>query len=192
METLEIDKNINTNDDTLTITNGMILKYKIVQGPDSIRLNIMIKEVSDRVIFDFILRSKNSFYGRVIMTPNALMNGTRQYNYTVKGDVTLDDGTAVWMSQYVYSTLKDIGEIKYAPNGKEQVYKRIKYQNYDVIKDGKKISIPAFLVESDGNPKDMFLIADNKKFPIILRMNLGFVFDLVEIGYEKESPAPPH
>jgi hypothetical protein len=169
----------------LAITKGMTLKYKIVHGTDSIKLQVMMKEVSNQVIFDFILRSMNSFYGRVIMTPNALKNGTKQYNYSIKGDITLTDATAVLMSQYVYSALKEAGEIKMAPDGKEKTYKIIKEQNYEVIKDGKKISVPAILVESDGAPKDMFLIADNKDFPIILRMNLGFMFDLEEVDSEE-------
>jgi hypothetical protein len=189
MESIEIDKNSSSVDDSLTITKGMTLKYNIVHNYDSMKLNVMIREVSNQVIFDFTLRSLNSFYGRVIMTPNALKNGTKQYNYTRQGDVTLTNATAIWMSQYVYTTLKDSGEIKMAPDGKEKVYKRVRYQDYEVIKDGKKISIPAFMVLSDGdNPKDMFLIADNKNFPIILQMNLGFKFDLSEIDSE-EIPA---
>ncbi len=173
--------------DSLAIKSGMILNYKILKTSDTIRLKVMIKEVSQRVIFDFILLSINSFYGRVILTPQALQSGTRQYNYSVKGDVILTDGTAVWMSQDVFQTLRNKGQIRYTPNGKEKLYKLIKHQNYEVLFDTKKIPIPALLIESEEDPKDVFIIADNANFPIILSMNLGFQFDLSEVLTEEAT-----
>ena len=121
------------------------------------------------------------------MTPDALKNGLRQYNYSVKGDVTLTDAVAVLMSQYVYRTLKDSAVLTMAPDRKEKTYRRKEFMDYPVVKDGKKFSVPAFLVESDDSTKDVFVIADNKSFPLILRMNLGFEFDLKEVLTEEPS-----
>ena len=178
-----------TKADSLNVTKGMTLTYRIVRDPDTMKLIVMIKEVSDKVVFDFIIRSKNSFYGRVTMTAEALEKGIRQYNYSVKGDVELTNATAVWVSQLYYTKFKDSVLLQMAPDGKEKIYHREKFMNYEVLKDGKKIKIPCFQVLSDGSPRDEFVIADNKSFPIIMHMNMGFDFDLIEIKSEEQ---PPH
>ncbi len=172
----------------LKLQKGMTLKYDIVKGHDSMQLKVMIKEVAPEFVFDFLLRSKSSFYGRVTMTPDALKNGLRQYNYSVKGDVTLTDAVAVLMSQYAYSTLKDSAVLTMSPDRKEKTFRRKELLNYPMMQDKKNISIPAFLVESDDSTKDVFVIADNKSFPVILRMNLGFEFDLKEVISVEPSP----
>lgn len=174
--------------DSLEVKKGMTLWYKIIHGTDSIKLEVRILEVSSQVSFDFIVRGNHGFYGRVMMSPEALQTGIKQFNFSMKGDVSLKDATSLWISQLVYNTLKNVGEMKMAIQKEEKNYKRTMYTNYLVKKDGKMITIPCMLVESDGNLKEQFFIADNKDFPIILSMNLGFPFELIQIDSPKETP----
>jgi hypothetical protein len=164
------------------VTPGMTLKYNVKDGDNKYTMWVMVKDVFPEVTFDWLILNDKCIQGRIKISSDAWKTADKENNLFDPGYQKLSEQTCLWVSQYIYSSLKNNGDVKMTPDQNEKHYVRKEYQDYPVKIDGKQGTFHCMYVESDDPSKDKFWIADAKTTPIILKMNFGFSMELYEIN----------
>src|ERR1039458_785792 len=164
------------------VTPGMTLKYNVKDGDAKYKMWVMIKDVFPEPVFDWLILNDKCIQGRIKISSEAWKTADKEYNHRDPGYQKLSEQTCIWVSQYIYSSLKNNGDVKMTPDQNEKHYVKKEYQDYPVKIDGKQGTVHCMYLESDDATKDKFWIADAKTTPIILKMNFGFSMELYEIN----------
>ena len=164
------------------VTRGMTLKYNVTDGETKYKMWVMVKDVFPEPIFDWLILNDKCVQGRIKISAEAWKTADKEYNLFDPGYQKLTEQTTLWVSQYIYSSLKNNGDVKMTPDQNEKHYVRKEYQDFPVKIDGQASTIHCMYLESDDATKDKFWIADSKNTPIILKMNFGFSMELYEIN----------
>ena len=163
------------------ITKGMCLRYNVSSEGENYKMYVILKEVFPQVKFDWIIMKSPCIRGSISMSTDAWKTADKQNNLFDPGDQKLSDQSCIWVSQYIFSSLKNNGEVKMTPDQIEKHYIRKAYKDLSVMVDGKPMNIHTLYTESDDSTKDKFWINDNKNSPVILKMDFGFKMELYEI-----------
>jgi len=163
------------------ITKGMCLRYNVTSEGEKYKMYVMVKDVFPQIKFDWIIMKSPCIRGSIAMSSDAWKTADKQNNLFDPGDQKLNDQSCIWVSQYIYSSLKNNGEVKMTPDQVEKHYIRKVYKDYPITLDGKATTIKALYTESDDSTKDKFWINDNKNSPVILKMDFGYSMELYEI-----------
>ncbi len=164
------------------VTPGMTLKYNVTDGEAKYQLWVMVHDVLPEVTFSWLILNDKCPQGHIKISADAWRTADKQNNLFDPGYQKLSEQTCIWVSQYVFASLKNNGDVKMTPDQNEKHYVRKDYQDFPVKINGTAATIHCMHVESDDATKDQFFIADAKQTPIILKMNFGFSMELFEIN----------
>ncbi len=164
------------------VTRGMTLKYNVTDGESKYKLWVMVKDVFPEPVFDWLILNDKCVQGRIKISSEAWKTADKQNNLFDPGYQKLNEQTCIWVSQYIYSSLKNNGDVKMTPDQNEKHYVRKDYQDFPVKIDGQAATIHCMYLESDDASKDKFWINDTKNTPVIIKMNFGFSMELYEIN----------
>ena len=163
------------------VTKGMCLRYNVTSEGETYKMYVIMKDVFPFVKFDWIIMKNPCIRGTISMSSEAWKTADKQNNLFDPGDQKLNDQSCLWLSQYIYSSLKNNGDVKMTSDQIEKNYSRKGYKDYPVILDGKAKTIKTLYTESDDSTKDKFWIIDNINTPVIAKMDFGYKMELVEI-----------
>jgi len=164
---------------------GTILVYEVVaNGEEYLFIGRITKQDKDGISFKFLMSEKYT-QGNVIMSKKAIKSATELLNYFQSKDYELTDKTSGWLSFDVFKKLKN-GEKVDINTGEEESFSLDVERNtfkYPVLIDnryGNTGSLTAFRIFNTENDHEM-IINDNKEYPVIITMYLGWSIRLVAI-----------
>jgi len=166
----------------INLKKNLLLNYEAITPNGVYDFKVKVEEVKKEIIFKFWMTNEQKTSGRIILMDEALKEAFGQYNNFNQKEVALKNLSSIWISQFVYQSLKNDGKVFISTstdltNLTELSVK--KNENYEVKLDGKKVSIPAMYCETKEEKK--YFIYDNSFNPLILHMKLDFELRLKEI-----------
>lgn len=161
--------------------------YKVnFQGRDyDFRVTNPVVDMDNGAKFRFKMTGDNSITGRVSISKEALATAHDQNNNFANGDLDLTDKTTVWISKEVFKELKENGASTMgADSWGAKEYKMVEPyfssdNYYPVNIDGKTLYIPCIKVASEDGQE--IWIADDESNPLILKMDISFTIELVQV-----------
>jgi len=160
--------------------SGMKLIYHVIYFGDEYDFIVHVNLLSKDISFDWLMTAPINSSGTVTIREKALKSAVKLFNYYSDGDtLEFEDYTSVWVSDLVYDALnKNKNIIIDAGDGNEM----LTYENNEklsVIINGEASDLDCIYSSSD--LFGWFWILDNRKFPIIVKMEIGWTITLTEI-----------
>ena len=164
----------------LKLKEGSRLTYWVDYYGEQYDFIVTVKEIGEEGIkFDYRM-TKLGTKGSVEITKGALNQALGQENTFRGGELVLSSKTTVWISRLVYSSLKGEGKVNVdVGEGTETLVLKGK-EKFEVEVDGKVKKMGVLLAETSEGKK--FTITDDKKFPLILKMDLGWLIGIKSIN----------
>lgn len=174
---------INTADgSTVDIKVGTVLVYEVNNEGTKYQFIVTIKKLEQGITFDWQMTAPINKKGTIEMAEEAVESADGLFNYFTGGVSKLTNQTSVWISRLMWAELHSEDEMAaIALDGGEPIgffrengdYFATKYKAGDVQL---KTSVLKSLSDSE-----TITIWENEKFPIILKMDLGWTIELKEI-----------
>ena len=173
--------------ETYRIKKGDKLVYEVNAFGDKYNFIVTINDQTDKggLDFNYEMTNANKTSGHVIISAEAKSNATKDVNYLGGGDLNLTEECTVWLSGKNFGDMpqkktvmqmdNNSPETFYVPE-KHKVNPVIKIKGEDKILDGFMINNAA-----DGNGDKTLWINNISTNSLILKMDLGFSIQLVEI-----------
>jgi len=159
---------------------GVKLVYHVDYFGDEYDFIVDMKHVSKEIEFDWKMTEPVNSSGNVIMTEKALKNAKLLFNYYSDGDtLKLEEYTSVWFSRAVYDALKKGEDVTIDAGDGDEVLSFEDYEDFPVIIDKEESSLKCIYSSSD--LFGWFWVLDSQKFPLILKMDIGWTITLTEI-----------
>lgn len=118
-------------------------------------------------------------HGMIMLTSDALKESRAQNNYFNGSDLYLNASTTVWVSEKVYSELKDQKYSRIDPGEGEEKFNLTGEAKMDLPFGDKLKKVKVLIAESESGKS--YWILDDKKNPLILKMNLGWKIDIKRV-----------
>ncbi|MGE3062331.1 MAG: hypothetical protein AB7T10_01700 [bacterium] len=160
--------------------SGAKFVYHVEYFGDEYDFIVDLKNLSKDIEFDWSMTSPMNSSGNVIIREKALKNATSLFNYYSNGDtLDMEDYTSIWVSKAVYNALKndDIVTIDAGDGDETLTFEEI--QKFTVVINGEDKELDCIYASSD--LFGWFWILDSQKFPLILKMDIGWTITLTEI-----------
>jgi len=159
---------------------GMKLVYHVVYFGDEYDFIVDVKKLSKDIEFDWSMTSPINSSGAVTIREKALKNATSLFNYYADGDtLDFDDYTSVWVSNAVYNALKKNEPVTIDAGDGDEMLTYENNERMSVLINGENTDLDCIYSSSD--LFGWFWILDNGKFPIIVKMDIGWTITLTEI-----------
>ena len=170
------------NAQKINLKKDLLLTYEAITPHGVYDFKVKVEEVKQEIIFKFWMTNEQKSNGRVILLEEAIKEAFGQYNNFNQKEIALKNLTSIWISQFVYRSLKNDGKAFISTSHDltdltELSVKKI--QNYEVKLDGKKVSFPAMYCETKKD--NQYFIYDNPINPLIFHMKLDFELKLKDI-----------
>ncbi|HAV92316.1 TPA: hypothetical protein DCW38_03960 [candidate division WOR-3 bacterium] len=160
---------------------GMKLVYHVEYFGDEYDFIVDVNKLSKDIAFDWSMTSPVNSSGTAVLREKALSSATKLFNYFSDGD-TLDfdeEYTSVWVSRAVYDALKKNDMVTIDAGDGDETLTFEDIEKMTVLIDGEDADLDCIYSSSD--LFGWFWILDNRKFPIIVKMDIGWTITLTEI-----------
>lgn len=173
----------------VTPTQQRTYIYEVIfQGQTyDFRVTNPIVDMNSGISFKFKMTGDVGIGGNITISKDAVNTAHNQNNRFSNGDLALTDETTVWVSNEVFSQLKNDGQTKISADmlgEKQYLIINDEYNDddefYPVNVDGEEKYIKCIKVGSSDGDEEMW-INDDPKNPLILKMKLSFSIELKQI-----------
>ncbi|HYG14506.1 MAG TPA: hypothetical protein VEC12_02060 [Bacteroidia bacterium] len=165
------------------IKPGTKLVYDVNANGNKYQFVVTVKNLGNGITFDWTMTTPDNLSGTVEMTPGALDTAHALYNFFTGGMTKLADQTSVWVSTSVWKDIHDEDEMTDLKLDSETEDSFIRFAMPDGYATTYK-GTPATMASSELRSlftDNVITVWENEKFPIILKMNLGWTIELREI-----------
>lgn len=128
--------------------------------------------------FEFEMTNAERTTGIVSISTSAMKSSTKWKNYFTDGANELAKETTVWTSELVYEKLKKDKKVKIVAAREEEEFVVKGKEKFTVMVDGKEKGLPCIYAKA--NSGNEIWILDNKKNPIILKMQVGITVTMTD------------
>ncbi|MEO0280757.1 MAG: hypothetical protein ABIN05_00215 [candidate division WOR-3 bacterium] len=157
--------------------------YDVSSWGDKYELVIEIKKMDKNLHYRYRLEDDTifKFVDDVVVLQKSLENSDRIFmnlwDYNVSN---LDDKISVFFSKKVFKDLVNKKEVTIDVGDGEEHLTFERKTTYNCVIDGKEIELKAIYATSD--LFGYFWILDDERFPLILKMEVGYIIELKEIN----------
>lgn len=170
-------------DSAVNIKPATKLIYDVNANGNKYQFIVTVKNLGNGVTFDWTMTTPDNLSGTVEMTPGALDSAHALYNFFTGGMTKLTSQTSVWLSKSVWNDIHDEDEMTDLKLDDETDDSFIRFampDGYAVNFKGAVSTVPCSELRSLFTD-NVITVWENEKFPIILKMNLGWTIELREI-----------
>jgi hypothetical protein len=168
------------------IKKGMVLVYQFENNNQKNDFIVTVEDFKTTLTFSFKMTNQKRTSGKISLSKEALKNAIAQYNYFQSNDVALDNQTSIWVSKKVWKNIKKKKKCFISTNSGELSLKELEFvnnQNYPLQMNGNdSILNVMYCITKDSNAYKYWIL-DDPNNPLILKMELNFSIELIEIKY---------
>lgn len=164
------------------ITVGTQLIYEVNTATAKYQFIVTIKKLDDGITFDWKMTAPISKKGTVVMAEEAVENAAGLFNYFATDTAKLTDQTSVWISRTMWREMHNEDEMVLISldNGEATGFFREDGEAHKITYKGKPLDMKVSNLKSLTDTQTI-TVWENEKFPIILKMDLGWTIELKEI-----------
>lgn len=160
--------------------SGSVLTYQVVDGSKSYNFIVTDLIMENSISFSWQMTAPANSSGKVVINENAIEEATQIVNYFSDGSSQkMENETTIWISRGIFRSIKNKNsyEINIDGNTETLTYNSVEKYKFDL--DGNKQEVDVLVAETDQGSK--FWILDDDKYPLILKMEVGFTIELVSV-----------
>jgi len=166
------------------ISEGDVLVYDVRDKGDLYYFMVTVKEYKNSILFDWEMTEPMNKKGSVEIRPKALSNSKELVNYVKEAPVVLEDKTIVWLSRNMFKEITggSVPDITFdGKAGNKMTVTGNSKQNIQY--KGKSLEVDVVEVTNNQSFFDLkkLAILNSSDNPLIVRMNIGFTVELVEV-----------
>jgi hypothetical protein len=164
---------------------GSTFIYEVSSWGDKYELMIEIKKMDKNLHYKYQVEDDTIFKVKdeVMISQKSLENSEKIFmnlwDYSVSN---LDDKTSLFFSKRVFQDLVNKKEVTIDVGDGEEHLTFERKTVYNCVVDGKEVELKAIYATSD--LFGYFWILDDERFPLILKMEVGYIIELKEIDKE--------
>lgn len=164
------------------ITVGTQLVYEVTTASAKYQFIVTVKKLDDGITFDWKMTAPINKKGTVVMAEEAVENATGLFNYFATDTARLNDQTSVWISRTMWREMHNEDEMVLISldNGEATGFFREDGEAHKISFKGKPLDMKVSNLKSLTDTQTI-TVWENEKFPIILKMDLGWTIELKEI-----------
>lgn len=164
------------------ITVGTQLIYEVNTATAKYQFIVTVKKLDDGITFDWKMTAPINKKGTVVMAEEAVENAAGLFNYFATDTAKLTDQTSVWISRTMWREMHNEDEMVLISldNGEATGFFREDGEAHKITYKGKPLDMKVSNLKSLTDTQTI-TVWENEKFPIILKMDLGWTIELKEI-----------
>lgn len=170
-------------DSAVNIKPGTQLVYDVNANGNKYQFIVTVKNLGKGITFDWTMTTPDNLSGTLEMTPGALDSAHALYNFFTGGMTQLTNQTSVWVSKSVWDDIHDEDEMTDLKVDDETDDSFIRFAMPDGYATTYKNTSTTMACSELRSlfTDNVITVWENEKFPIILKMNLGWTIELREI-----------
>lgn len=165
------------------IKPGTQLTYDVNAGGKQYKFIVTIKKLGTEIAFDWKMTEPVNKTGSVAMTAAAVAKADALFNYFNGGPTVLEKETSVWISQKLFNDIATNAQGAIRVNGAADTVtvmsNTISEFNFNL--NGNLVAVPGWELQGGSDIKYTIDVIESAKFPLIVRMDLGWTIALSEV-----------
>ena len=165
------------------IKPGTQLTYDVNAGGKQYKFIVTIKKLGTEIAFDWKMTEPLNKTGSVAMTAAAVAKADALFNYFNGGPTVLEKETSVWISQKLFNDIATNAQGAIRVNGAADTVtvmsNTISEFNFNL--NGNLVAVPGWELQGGSDIKYTIDVIESAKFPLIVRMDLGWTIALSEV-----------
>ncbi|MFN8299466.1 MAG: hypothetical protein U0T75_10190 [Chitinophagales bacterium] len=165
------------------IKPGTQLTYDVSAGGKQYKFIVTIKKLGTEIAFDWKMTEPVNKTGSVAMTAAAVAKADALFNYFNGGPTVLEKETSVWISQKLFNDIATNAQGAIRVNGAADTVtvmsNTISEFNFNL--NGNLVAVPGWELQGGSDIKYTIDVIESAKFPLIVRMDLGWTIALSEV-----------
>lgn len=162
---------------------GTVLTYDVNASGKKYKYIITIKKLGDEIAFDWTMTEPVNKKGSVAISTNAVSMADALSNYFTEGESKLEKETSVFISRKIFNDVSSTSEASIKVNGASDtttvLSNTISEFNFNL--NGNLVAVPGWELQGGSEIKYTIDVIESTKFPLIVRMDLGWTIQLAEI-----------
>lgn len=166
----------------VVIKVGTVLVYEVNNEGKKYQFIVTVKKLEQGITFDWQMTAPINIKGTLEMPEEAVENADGLFNYFTAGNTKLTTQTSVWISRLMWTEMHSEDEmVAISLDGGEPIgFFRESGENYSTQNMGSAVQLKTSVLKSLSDAETI-TVWENEKFPIILKMYLGWTIELKEI-----------
>lgn len=162
---------------------GTVLTYDVNASGKKYQYIITIKKLGDEIVFEWTMTAPVNKKGTVAMSANAVSKADALFNYFTEGESKLEKETSVFISRKLFNDVSSTSEASIRVNGASDtatvMSNTISEFNFNL--NGNLVAVPGWELQGGSEIKYTINVIESPKFPLIVRMDLGWTIQLAEV-----------
>ena len=162
---------------------GTVLTYDVTNGTKKYQLIATIKKLGDEITFDWKMTEPVNKTGTVSMSATAVSKADALFNYFTGGDSKLEKEISLFISKKIFAEISSTALASIKLNGATDtatvMSNTISEFNFNL--NGNLVAVPGWELQGGSDIKYTVDVLESVKFPLIVRIDLGWTIQLAEI-----------
>ena len=162
---------------------GAILTYDITMGEKQYHLVATIKKLGDEIAFDWETTEPANKKGNTTMSANAVSKADALFTDFSGGEANLDKETAMFISKKIFSDVSSSAQasIKIFGASDTATIMSNTISEFNFSLNDNLVAVPGWELEGGSEIKYTVDILESPKFPLIVKIDLGWTIQLASI-----------
>ena len=163
--------------------SGAILTYDITMGEKQYHLVATIKKLGDEIAFDWETTEPANKKGNTTMSANAVSKADALFTDFSGGEANLDKETAMFISKKIFSDVSSSAQasIKIFGASDTATIMSNTISEFNFSLNDNLVAVPGWELEGGSEIKYTVDILESPKFPLIVKIDLGWTIQLASI-----------
>ena len=162
---------------------GTVLTYDVTNGTKKYQFIATIKKLGDEITFDWKMTEPVNKTGTVSMSATAVSKADALFNYFTGGDSKLEKEISLFISKKIFAEISSTALASIKLNGATDtatvMSNTISEFNFNL--NGNLVAVPGWELQGGSDIKYTVDVLESVKFPLIVRIDLGWTIQLAEI-----------
>jgi hypothetical protein len=162
---------------------GAVLTYDVTMGEKRYQLMATLKKTGEEIVLEWETTSPAGKKGTVTMNANAVSNAGALFSDFSGGEAKLDKETVLIISKKIFNEVSSTAQaslrIAGASDTATVLNNTISEFNFNL--NGSLVAVPGWELQGGGEIKYSVNVLESFKFPLIVRLDLGWILQLTEI-----------
>ncbi|MES2619709.1 MAG: hypothetical protein V4615_02575 [Bacteroidota bacterium] len=165
------------------IKPGTVLTYNVTMGEKKYQLIATLQKTGNEISFDWETTAPAGKKGNIAMNANAVSKADALYTDFSGGETKLDKETCFFISSKVFNEIASTAQANLKLSGATDTVtvlsNTISEFNFSV--NDNLVAVPGWELEGGSEIKYTIDVLESVKFPLIVRMDLGWTIQLASI-----------
>jgi hypothetical protein len=162
---------------------GTVLTYDVTIGETKYQFIVTLKKLGDEIVYDWKETGSGNKSGTVVMNANAVAKADALFADFKGGEAKLNDEVSLFISRKMFNEISSAAEtsVKLAGASDTATVLTNTISEFNFNLNGALVAVPGWELEGGSEIKYILDVLESNKFPLIVKMDIGWTMQLAEI-----------